>query len=139
VNVGVVTPTANNVDVPATFCVGASQTASPSSFSLDLTLLQDWGAVDSASQYLFDHDAEVVDFTLEGISVTGATVTVTGQVTVVAGALGGEAGTPLTADVSLPILGKPTIVTTPPVAADTAAADAELEDETEDAPTYQPA
>jgi hypothetical protein len=132
VNVGTITPTANNVDVPATFCAGASQTAAPSSFALDLTILQDWGAVKSVSQYLFDHDAEVVDFELEGIGVTGSTVTVTGQVTVVAGALGGEAGTPLTADVSLPILGKPTVVATPPTVTAAEAEDAEPN-------TFQPA
>lgn len=130
VNVGAITPAPNAVDIPATFCVGASPSAAPSSFSLDLTILQDWGAVDSISQYLFDHDAEESEFELSGIAVTGADVVATGSLTIVAGALGGEAATPLTAQVSLPILGKPTITTTPPVAADATEADAQL---------YQPA
>lgn len=133
VNSATITPTANTVDVPATFCVGASQTASPSSFQLDLVLLQDWGAVGSTLQYLYDHDAERATFHLEGIAVEGAAVEVDGDLTIVAGAHGGEAGVVLTAEVSLPILGKPTIVPTPPV---TQAAEAPADEE---ANTFQPA
>lgn len=119
VNTAALVPTANTVDVPATFCATTSQTASGSSWALTTTVLQDWGAVDSVSQFLFDHDAERMAFHMEGIAVTGATVEVDGELTVQAGQHGGEAGVVLTADVSMPILGKPTIVATPPVAADT--------------------
>ena len=136
VNSAAVVPTANNLDVPATFCEGASQTAAPSSFALDLVVLQAWGLLDSVCQYLFDHDGESdVAFHLEGIAVAGSTVEVDGFCSIVAAQLGGEAATPLTSEASLPILGKPTIVSTPPVAADTAAEPVEEQEPN----TFQPA
>lgn len=126
------TPTANTVDVPATFCAPASQAAAASSWALDLVLLQDWGDVASASMFLFDNDAQVVDFKVDGIGISGSPMQATGQCTVVAGAFGGEAGIPLEATVSLPILGKPVIAAGTLV---TAAAEAD----TDQAATYQPA
>lgn len=141
VNSAALTPTANNVDVPATFCTGASQTAAPSSFALDLTFLQDWGEVGSVSQYLYDHDAESgVEFHVEGINTaTGTPIACDGTCTIVAGQYGGEAGTPLQATVSLPCDGKPVIG--PATAAATADEEADDEvptDETEPN-TFQPA
>jgi hypothetical protein len=106
-----ITPTPNAVDIPATFCAPASQTAAGSSFTLDLTFLQDWGATDSLSQFLYDNDATAgVAFTVSGIAVaSGTAVEAAGVCTIVAAAYGGEAGTPLQATASLPIDGKPTI------------------------------
>lgn len=126
VNSAALVPSGNTVDVPATFCVTTSQTASGSSWVLQATILQDWGAVDSVSQYLFDHDAERMAFHMDGIAVTGATVEVDGELTVLAAQHGGEAGVVLTADVAMPILGKPTIVATPPTGTTARAADTEL-------------
>jgi len=136
VNSAALTPTPNSVDVPATFCVGKSTTAAPSSFALDLTYLQDWGDAASVSQYLYDNDGQQgVDFEMSGIATTGNTVTVTGVCTIVAGDYGGEAGTPLQATVSLPCDGKPTITAT----AGLAARSGDSGGESDDVNVFQPA
>lgn len=139
VNSAALTPSPNNVDVPATFCVGASQTAAPSSFALDLTYLQDWGETASVSQYLYDNDAsQGVAFHVEGINTaTGTPVACDGTCTIVAGQYGGEAGTPLQATVSLPVDGKPTIE--PATGATNAADEGETVEGDETPNTFQPA
>ena len=104
---------ANTVDVPATFCSPASQTAAASSFSLEMNGLQDWGrtdTVDSLSEYLFVNDATIVAVAL---FLAGEVVPkAQGLVTVVAGDFGGVAGEPLTFTGSFPFLGKPEITIT---------------------------
>lgn len=102
-----VTASPNTTDVPATFCEPASTINVPSSFTLELNGLQDWGEADSFSEYLFVHDAEQVMFQLflDGVVEPSAT----GTVSIAAGDFGGVAGEPLTFTASLPILGKPTI------------------------------
>ena len=104
---------ANTVDVPATFCSPASQTAAGSSFTLELNGLQDWGRTDeeqSFSEFMFVNDATIVAFALflDGEVVPKAQ----GLVTAIAGDFGGVAGEPLTFTGSLPILGKPEITIT---------------------------
>src|SRR5436305_14171113 len=72
--------------VAATFCNPESQMPSATGWQLVLTFLQDWGATDSLSQYLFDNDAELKWFMLAPIDVTLAAVpTATGQCWIVAG------------------------------------------------------
>ena len=103
-----VTATANATDVPATFCEPASSINVPSSFTLELNGLQDWGEVDGLSEYLFVNDAVTVAFALY---LEGETVpSVTGPVSLSAGDFGGVAGEPLVFTGSYPIQGKPTII-----------------------------
>jgi|SRR5215471_4877363 len=102
-----ITASANTSDVPATFCEPASSVNVPSSFTLEVNGLQDWGAVDSISEYLFVHDAEQVAF---AVYLDGAVdPSATGIVSLAAGDFGGVAGEPLTFTGSLPILGYPDI------------------------------
>lgn len=104
------TASANVSQVPATFCAPASDVPSASSWALDLRFLQDWTDPDGLSMFLYLHDGERAVFTLT--PTADAAPAATGTVTLVAGSLGGEAGTPLEASVTLPCLGKPDV--TPP-------------------------
>lgn len=121
----------NSQTVPATFCEGESDMPAPTGFELALSWLQDW--TDSAgglSGYAFENDTlpKWFELSLDG----GATVVASGQAYVVAGAFGGDAGTPLVTDAVWPLLAKPTI-TMPAVMAAGARTEAEAE------ATYQPA
>jgi hypothetical protein len=101
---------ANTVDVAATFCSPASQTAAASSFTLEMNGLQDWGrddTLDSFSEYLFINDATQVAFAL--FLNAEEDPRAQGIVTVIAGDFGGVAGEPLTMTGSFPILGYPEI------------------------------
>src|SRR5215467_5021940 len=101
---------ANTVDVAATFCSPASQTAAGSSFALTLEGMQDWGrddGSDSLSEWLFKNDAARKAFALFLKDETDPKAL--GIVTVIAGDFGGTAGEPLTFSGELPILGYPDI------------------------------
>jgi hypothetical protein len=102
-----ITASANTTDIDATFCEPASSINVPSSFSLELNGLQDWGDAESFSEYAFINDAEQVMFALflDGTSDPAAT----GVCSMAAGDFGGVAGEPLTFSASLPILGYPDI------------------------------
>lgn len=105
-----ITASPNTTDVPATFCEPATTVNVPSSFTLELNGLQDWGRADLApsfSEYLYINDAEIVGFALflDGTSDPSAT----GKVSLAAGDFGGVAGEVLTLTGSLPILGYPDI------------------------------
>jgi hypothetical protein len=102
-----VTATPNTTDIPATFCEPASQVNVPSSFSLELQGLQDWGVVDGLSEFLFIHDAEQMAFALYLDGETDPQAT--GIVSCAAGDFGGTAGEPLVMQLTLPILGYPSI------------------------------
>ena len=104
----VITATANTVTVPATFCEPESERTSPSSFSLDLEGLQDWGAADpSLSEWLFLMDGETAAF---GLFLDGSEdPRASGVCSVSAGDFGGPAGEVLVFSQSFPILGRPTI------------------------------
>src|SRR5262245_64455769 len=104
-----ITASANSQDVPATFCEPASSINVPSSFTLELNGLQDWGATASFSEFLFLHDAEQMAFAvfLDDEDDPSAS----GTCSIAAGDFGGVAGEPLTFTASLPILGYPDITT----------------------------
>lgn len=105
----------NLQDVPATFCAPASQAPAATGFELALTWLQDWTAPGGGlSKWAFDNDTAEKWFSIS-LDDTDTPVAI-GQVRVVAGSYGGDAGTPLTTDVTWPLVGKPTI-TVPAVAA----------------------
>lgn len=106
------------VDVPATFCNPARSIPQPAqtSYSLDLSFLQDPNVAAGLSAFLFEHDTEeaYVLFGMDGSTETPAgTVNppkLIGRVRLVAGTIGGAARTTLTADVSLPLSSKPQIM-----------------------------
>lgn len=100
------------VDVPATFCQPARTIPQPAStsYSLDLTFLQDPNVAAGLSAFLFEHDTEeaYVLFAMTSSDVLGPPKMI-GRVRLVAGTIGGAARTTLTADVSLPLVSKPQI------------------------------
>ena len=102
-----ITASANTTDIDATFCEPASSINVPSSFTLELNGLQDWGDAESFSEYAFVNDAEQVQFALylDGTNEPSAS----GIVSMAAGDFGGVAGEPLTFSASLPVLGYPII------------------------------
>jgi hypothetical protein len=107
---GRITAAPNVTTVPATFCASKSDIYAPSSFTLELQGLQDWGNAASFSEYLFHNDATQQAFALY---LSGATdPSATGICSIAAGDFGGVAGDVLVLKLSLPILGKPTITTT---------------------------
>jgi hypothetical protein len=105
-----ITAKANTKTIAATYCSPASDVNAPSSFTLELNGLQDWGRQDSSpsfSEYLFVNDATIVGFAfyLAGTAAPSAS----GMVSIAAGDFGGVAGDPLVLKGSLPILGYPNI------------------------------
>lgn len=109
--------TPNLQQVAATFCAPASQVPAATGYELALTWLQDWTAPGGGlSNYAFVNDTLLKAFSL---TLTGAVEPIAkGSVRVVAGAYGGDAGTPLTTSTTWPMPSKPTIT----VPADTAMA-----------------
>jgi hypothetical protein len=104
------------VDVPATFCQPARSIPQPAatSYSLDLSFLQDPNIAAGLSAFLFEHDTEEA-YVLFGLAGTGAASAINppkliGRVRLVAGTIGGAARSNLTADVSLPLTMKPQIM-----------------------------
>jgi len=98
----------NLSDVPATFCAPASQAPAATGYELAVTWLQDWTASGGGlSQYAFDNDTEQKFFSLTLVGTTAPIIQ--GELRLVAGAFGGDAGTPLTTDAVWPVIGKPTI------------------------------
>jgi hypothetical protein len=96
-------------DVPATFCGPARSIPQPAStsFNLDLTFLQDPNVKLGLSRYLFENDTKeaYVFFGLNGWDPPK----MIGRVRLVAGTIGGEARTVLSADISLPLSSRPQI------------------------------
>jgi hypothetical protein len=93
--------------VAATFCAAESQIPAASGWQMDLAWLQDWGATDSMSQFMFDHDTDLMMF--EITPVDPAAPGATGSCYVVAGDYLGAAGTVLVATATCPLPVKPTI------------------------------
>lgn len=102
-------PNVTQETVPATWCdpeesvpqVGAT------SYSLELSYLQDPDLVNGLSRFLFEHDAALGYFFmgLDGDNPPKAT----GQIRFVSGAIGGEGRVTLVADAALPVEGKPAV------------------------------
>lgn len=102
-------PNVTDETIPATWCQ-PEQTVpqvGETSYTLDLTFLQDPQVAAGLSRFLFENDAEEAWFFvgLDGDDPPKAT----GKVRLVAGTFGGPARTTLTATVSLPVVGKPSI------------------------------
>lgn len=108
---GSLTPSANTTtqDIPATFCAVAKSTPTPgeTTFSLDLSFLQDPSVAAGLSAYLYEHDTEEA-YAYFGMNDSEPPRMI-GRVRLAAGVIGGEARTTLTADVSLPLVRRPDI------------------------------
>lgn len=108
---GALTAAANTTtqDIPATFCSPARSVPQPgeTSYSLDLSFLQDPNVAIGLSAYLYEND------TLEAYAYfgmdNGEPPRMIGRVRLSAGTIGGEARATLTADVSLPLVRRPDI------------------------------
>jgi hypothetical protein len=102
-------PSTTTSDVPATFCSPARTTPTPgeTGYTLDASFLQDPHIRQGLSRYLFENDTLEAYFLLglDGINPPKAI----GRVRIQAGAIGGEARTTLTTDISLPLSRKPQI------------------------------
>jgi hypothetical protein len=102
-------PNVTQETVPATWCdpeesvpqVGAT------SYSLELSYLQDPDLVDGLSRFLFEHDADLAWFFM-GLSGDNPPKAV-GTVRLTSGQIGGEGRVTLTADATLPCDGKPIV------------------------------
>lgn len=106
---GAITASPNVTDetVPATWCSPESteQNVGETSFTLDVSLLQDPDVSAGISAFLFTHDTELIYWFI-GMAGDDPPLAF-GSARCVAGTIGGEARVTLTADVSLPINGKP--------------------------------
>jgi hypothetical protein len=107
VNSAAINANANLQTVAATFCSPEAQVPAATGYELALTFLQDWTDATGLSFYLFENDTMEKYFSLSLDDQTAPLAE--GVLRCVAGAYGGDAGTPLQADVVLPIQGKPTI------------------------------
>src|SRR4051812_35217735 len=112
VNSAAIEPQPKLQTVPATFCAPESQVPSATGWQLNITFMQDWGAMPSLSQYLFDNDATLKWFRIAPNDVTLVGVPeATGQCWIVSGQYLGAAGAPVNGTSTMPIPAKPTIGT----------------------------
>jgi hypothetical protein len=95
--------------IPATWCEPEEQITNVgrTSFSVDLGYLQDPDIVDGLSQFLFEHDAEVAYFYM-GMAGDDPPKAI-GELRLQSGTIGGPGRATLTATVSLPVTGKPSV------------------------------
>jgi hypothetical protein len=102
-------PNTTTDSTPATFC-GPEETTTKvgvTSYSLDITFLQDPDVMTGMNRYLFEHDTEEAYFYL-GLNADVAPKAI-GRLRVISGTIGGDARTKLTATLSLPLSRKPDI------------------------------
>jgi hypothetical protein len=78
----------------------------PTSWTCDLSFMQDWSTANSLSLYLFNNDGQSKAVTF--VPNTGGP-TITATVVITAGAIGGDIGSVGKAKVSLGVSGKPVI------------------------------
>lgn len=84
-------------------------------WTLDLEFAQDWEANTSLSAYLFAHQGEVVDATLNPNDKTAGTTSWAITVAIAPGAVGGPVDSVATATVSLGVVGAPVPTNVAPV------------------------
>ena len=108
------TPAANaDGDPVQVLCGDQLAAASTTTWTLDLTSIQDWTNLTGFVNWAFDHDGETWDYAL-AFDVATVSPTWKGSVVVSAVPIGGQAGTRLTSDSTWQLTGKPT--RTPPTA-----------------------
>lgn len=101
-----VVPSANLVDIPATFSTGAGQSAAASSWRLEVSYLQDWGKTDGMSKFLFDNDGGLMWFRFDPAGATEDGFE--GECYLTSGAYGGAADGNWVDDLVFPCPSKPT-------------------------------
>jgi len=108
---GALTPTANTTtqDVPATFCNPSRTVPTPgeTTFTLDLTFLQDPNVATGLSAFLYANDTEEA-YAYFGMD-DGNPPCMIGRVRLAASMIGGDARTTLVTTVSLPLVRRPDI------------------------------
>jgi hypothetical protein len=103
-------PNTTTDSTPATFC-GPEETTTKvgvTSYTLDVTFLQDPDLMNGMNRFLFEHDTEEAYFYL-GLNADVAPKAI-GRLRVISGTIGGDARTKLTATLSLPLSHKPDIL-----------------------------
>lgn len=102
-------PDTTTTDTPATFCDPATSTPTPAetTFELAVSFLQDINVSTGLNRFLFEHDTEEVYWYL-GFNGTDPPKAI-GRARAQSGAVGGDARTALTADLTLPCARKPDI------------------------------
>ena len=107
-----VTSSSNLIPIPATLCQGPTQAAQPSTYSVSLTHMQDYGAAagESLSQLLWDNDGALLYFDYTPTDVTASSCA--GSFYAVAGDYGGDGQGLWTSTDEMPCPEKPTL--TPP-------------------------
>lgn len=102
-------PSTRTVTRKPTFCAAGAVTPNPdiTSYTLEGNFYQDLNVAGGLSQFLFEHDTEEAYFFL-GFDGTNPPKAI-GRVRVAAGALGGDARTPLESTLTLPCSRKPSV------------------------------
>lgn len=102
-------PNVGSETTPATWCAPeqTTPTVGETSYSLDMTFLQDPNVVAGLSRFLFENDASEA-FWFVGMDGDNPPKAV-GKARLVSGTLGGAGRTTLTASISLPVDGKPAV------------------------------
>jgi hypothetical protein len=102
-------PAPNTTTTPGTYCAAPFDVPGQSSWWVEISFIQDWGATPSLSEFLLTNDGELCDFEFEP-DVAG-TPSMTGEVYVIAGPYGGDAGQVWQATtLRWPMRGAPTLV-----------------------------
>jgi hypothetical protein len=102
-------PNVTQETVPATWCDAEESVpqVGATSYSLEISYLQDPDLRDGLSRFLFEHDAALGWFFM-GLDADNPPKAI-GQVRLVSGSIGGEGRVTLTADATLPCEGKPAV------------------------------
>jgi hypothetical protein len=103
-------PNTTTDSTPATFCSAEETTTSVgvTSYTLDITFMQDPDVMTGMNRYLFEHDTEEAYFYLA--LANDVAPKAIGRCRIIAGTIGGDARTKLTATLSLPCSRKPDII-----------------------------
>jgi hypothetical protein len=102
-------PNESTIEIPATMCSPAKTIPQPgeTSFSVDVTFLQDPNIVAGLNRFLFENDTKEA-YVYLGLD-DGNPPRMIGRCRLIAGAIGGLMRSQLTADVSLPMSRKPDV------------------------------
>lgn len=105
-----VEPSQNMSTTPGTYCAAPHDTPGASSWALVISFIQDWGATESLSEFVFTNDGALCDFEFTS-SNPDDVPSMTGSAFVTATAFGGNAGAAWqVATQRWPLNAKPTLV-----------------------------
>ncbi len=105
-----ITPSANQVNIPGTYCAGPTVLAQQSTFAIQMEWLSDWGANSSLSKLLWDNDGSPLYYSFEPDQTTNpGAPTATGQLIAIAGTFGGPGDNVWTNSQPMPCVAKPVL------------------------------